>query len=649
MSNKDFKLKNGLIVPSLSTAGVVKTDASGVITSSATLSLTEGGTGQTTAANALNALLPLQTGNTNYFLQTNQTTSQWAKVYNQTIKNNGTTVTPRGIVNIIGGTFADSSGTDTTTIDLSGYISTSGGSTITTSSASVKPLIIQGAASQSASLQEWQDSAGSVLAKVSATGALTSSGSMTITNGAVVLAVNQVVYSPTYSLMQFGASIKATNYYTSVPTFIVQGPASQTANLQEWQNSAGYSQALTPRITASGAIEAGDSNYIGYKYAYFSRSGATGLVTWNQQDYAGASLVIATGNAGSQGLIVKGAASQTANLQEWQDSAAVVRTQISPSGVLTLRPVAYAANQSAGIEITDTTNSWSTAKIRLVSDGAGNPRLGIFAPSVAIENISVQGGSVGIRTAAPLAILHVSTAGAASIGTIMQGAASQSANLQEWQNSAGTILAKVNAAGNIGIGSGTTALSYGLDVFTGSARIWNGITGAGQTGTLYLGDGSLTKSYGAGWEINGGLVTSGGYGISSTANLDAGGTTLGYGRLSVNTGATTTVGAVIRGVASQTANLQQWQNSSGTVLSKVDSNGIIYSPTAASGTNTTQVATTEFVSTAVNNLIDSAPGTLNTLNEIAAALNDDPNFSSTITTLNTALSSQDTYSLMGVF
>jgi hypothetical protein len=149
------------------------------------------------------------------------------------------------------------------------------------------------------------------------------------------------------------------------------------------------------------------------------------------------------------GLVVRGIASQSANLQEWQDSAAVVRTQISPSGVLTLRPVSYAANQSAGIEITDTTNSWSTAKIRLVSDGSGNPRLGIFAPSVAIENISVQSGSVGIRTAAPLAILHVSTAGAASIGTIIQGAASQSANLQEWQNSSGTVLAKVDSAGSI--------------------------------------------------------------------------------------------------------------------------------------------------------------------------------------------------------
>jgi len=80
MSNKDFKVKNGLVIPSLSTAGIVKTDSSGVISSSATLAIAEGGTGQTTAGNALNALLPLQTNNLNYYLQTNGTTTQWNQV-----------------------------------------------------------------------------------------------------------------------------------------------------------------------------------------------------------------------------------------------------------------------------------------------------------------------------------------------------------------------------------------------------------------------------------------------------------------------------------------------------------------------------------------------------------------------------------------
>ena len=54
-------------------------------------------------------------------------------------------------------------------------------------------------------------------------------------------------------------------------------------------------------------------------------------------------------------------------------------------------------------------------------------------------------------------------------------------------------------------------------------------------------------------------------------------------------------------------------------------------PTASAGTNTTQLATTAFVAAAVASVIDSAPGALDTLNELAAALGDDANFATTIT------------------
>lgn len=54
-------------------------------------------------------------------------------------------------------------------------------------------------------------------------------------------------------------------------------------------------------------------------------------------------------------------------------------------------------------------------------------------------------------------------------------------------------------------------------------------------------------------------------------------------------------------------------------------------PTAPAATNTTQIATTAFVRTEVANLVDSAPATLDTLNELAAALGDDPNFATTVT------------------
>lgn len=54
-------------------------------------------------------------------------------------------------------------------------------------------------------------------------------------------------------------------------------------------------------------------------------------------------------------------------------------------------------------------------------------------------------------------------------------------------------------------------------------------------------------------------------------------------------------------------------------------------PTAAAGTNTTQIANTTFVATAIANLVASSPAALDTLNELAAALGDDPNFATTVT------------------
>ena len=66
-------------------------------------------------------------------------------------------------------------------------------------------------------------------------------------------------------------------------------------------------------------------------------------------------------------------------------------------------------------------------------------------------------------------------------------------------------------------------------------------------------------------------------------------------------------------------------------LASPELTGTPTAPTAAEATNTTQIATTAFVKTAVDNVIASAPGALDTLNELATALGNDANFSTTIT------------------
>ncbi|QJT79572.1 phage tail protein [Kosakonia sp. MUSA4] len=59
--------------------------------------------------------------------------------------------------------------------------------------------------------------------------------------------------------------------------------------------------------------------------------------------------------------------------------------------------------------------------------------------------------------------------------------------------------------------------------------------------------------------------------------------------------------------------------------------GVPTAPTAAQSVNNTQLATTAFVKAAIAALVASSPATLDTLNELAAALGNDPNFATTMT------------------
>ena len=60
--------------------------------------------------------------------------------------------------------------------------------------------------------------------------------------------------------------------------------------------------------------------------------------------------------------------------------------------------------------------------------------------------------------------------------------------------------------------------------------------------------------------------------------------------------------------------------------------GTLLAPTPVESDNTTKLATTAWVNTTIDNLVDGAPNTLNTLNDLAAAIGDDNNFSTTMTT-----------------
>ena len=72
-----------------------------------------------------------------------------------------------------------------------------------------------------------------------------------------------------------------------------------------------------------------------------------------------------------------------------------------------------------------------------------------------------------------------------------------------------------------------------------------------------------------------------------------------------------------------------YRNANNINAGTVSSSRLDAATTQSAGNNTTKIATTAFVQTAVAGVVDSAPTALNTLNELAAALGDDANYATT--------------------
>nr|WP_317246671.1 MULTISPECIES: phage tail protein [Pseudomonas] len=102
-----------------------------------------------------------------------------------------------------------------------------------------------------------------------------------------------------------------------------------------------------------------------------------------------------------------------------------------------------------------------------------------------------------------------------------------------------------------------------------------------------------------------------------------------YGRVVAATNPTTAAGYGLTDVYTKTQSDQALA-----LKAPLDSPALTGTPTAptqAAGNNTTRLATTAFVQSAIAALVASSPAALDTLNELAAALGNDPNFAATVT------------------
>lgn len=178
--------------------------------------------------------------------------------------------------------------------------------------ATKKVLRVRGAAAQSADLQQWQASDASVLANVASDGSLrtlTTVWTSNVVNAAFV--AGDVVLNVNHEKVLITAG---TN--TNIP-LVVRGVASQAVSVQEWRDSADL---VSARMMANG------SGYLFGGHVGFGEDTPSSAATF----------YVKANTAAIIPLMVRGNASQTGDLTQWQDSSATELISIEADGILRL-------------------------------------------------------------------------------------------------------------------------------------------------------------------------------------------------------------------------------------------------------------------------------------------------------------------------
>ena len=261
---------------------------------------------------------------------------------------------------------------------------------------------------------------------------------------------------------------------------------------------------------------------------------------------------------------------------------------------------------------------------------SGNTSTGMFSPSTGVLGFStgstqnaltiLADGKVGIGLTNPTVALQVEGDVSISSGSTYQIAGTQISTADVTEHASYLYYTDARVDARIALQSldlstkSTSDLAEGTNLYYTDARARSAISITDSGG-----DGSLSYNSGTGV-----ITYTGPSAAEVRAHFSAGsGISITNGSISVDDDSHNHLISNIDGLQSA-LDLKA-------PLASPALTGTPTAPTAASGTNTTQIATTAFVGTAVANLVDSAPTTLDTLNELAAALGDDPNFATTVT------------------
>lgn len=310
---------------------------------------------------------------------------------------------------------------------------------------------------------------------------------------------------------------------SSNKVFVVRGATGQVSDLEQWQKNDGTSLA---EIDSGGGAHF-PAAFIGARVSY-------------------GTLTVTPTATNMIGQVIRGVASQTAALQQWQDVTGLVLGEFKNNGVLALHGPGNGLTLYGRDNDTQDYVWYVNANIaRLFSNTAAADRLSIdgngslvsaytvnvydtFSGLIggagtrmqlyAYHGIEVRGGRIAATIPAQVsgggssdASMYIYPATATQAGLVIRGVVSQSANMQEWQDNGGGLRAKLDNGGGLYAQAGIFAAT---------------------NPPVYLG-----------------------------ARLSA--IASGPGEMAL----------VLNAAASQTADIQQWRTSTGTVLAQVFAGG----------------------------------------------------------------------------
>lgn len=287
---------------------------------------------------------------------------------------------------------------------------------VNTGATANKGLVVRGVLNQSANLFEIQTSTGSTAVRINQVGNTTFSGNISSNNNAF--------FSP--------AS-------TATVPLTVQGLASQTSSYFEVQNSAA---ATLFRVNSSGFAVA-----------------PLGFIAGGAAQASGANNTLYSTGTASVGLVVRGIASQSANLQEWQLSSGSTALAVNSAGLISAtRAVTITQINTGEFYLRLAGVASQTGDFLQVNDPSANPLFRIAST-----------GAVTAGGTARLGQVTVIPASTATVGVVVQGASGQAVNAFEYQNSGGTVLARIAASGSI--------LGQTMQTINGSTIMREGFSG----------------------------------------------------------------------------------------------------------------------------------------------------------------------------